>query len=126
MKNNCKIYQKSIKRNIFGVKTILENLGTKKEIPFSLYENLLNQSANMIISKWLSGRKYCRTHFAQKAFGKLYPAQYVQISLCIDAMVNILDDLLDEQLDKQAKMEYILEFLRIFSIYNNEFPSKKF
>ena len=125
MKNNCKIYQKSIKKNIFGIKTILKNLGMEEEVPLSLYETVLNQSANMITSKWLSGRKYCRTYFTQKAFGKLYQAKYTQISLCIDAMVNILDDLLDERLDKQAKTEYLLEFLRVFSVYNSECPSKK-
>jgi len=125
MKKNCDIYQKTIKTNIFEIKTILENLGMKKEIPLSLYENFLNQSANMVTSKWLSERKYCRTHFAQKALGKLYPDEYIQISLCIDAMINILDDLLDEQLNEQAKTEYILEFLRVFSIYNSKCPSKK-
>lgn len=125
MNNNYKIYQKSVKKNLFDIKATLKDLEIEKEIPISLYENILNQSASMITSKWSSGRKYCRTYFVQKAFGKLYPIKYTQTSLLIDAMINILDDLLDESLSKQAKTEYILEFLRIFSIYSGKCSSKQ-
>jgi hypothetical protein len=125
MKDISGIYQKSIKKNILGIKTILKDLGIEKEIPLTLYKNILNQSANNIISKWVSGKKYCRTYFTKKAFGRLYPVKYTQISLCIDAMVNILDDLLDESLDKKTKSDYVIEFLRVFSLYNNKYTSKE-
>ena len=92
--------------------------------PLSLYESVLNQSSDQIISNWLSGRKYTRTLFTQKAFGKLYPMKYTKLSLCIDAMVNILDDFFDEILDKRTKANYIIEFLRVFSTYENECPRK--
>lgn len=125
MKKNTKIYNQGIKKNILGIKSILKKLKIKEQPPLSLYEDILNCSSSQITSKWLSGRKYCRTHFVQKMFGKLYPIKHTQSSLCIDAMVNILDDLLDEPLNKKSKAEYVIEFLRIFSIYNSEYTSKK-
>jgi hypothetical protein len=125
MKDISRSYQKGVRKNILEIKTILKDLRIEKEIPFSLYKNVLDQSANNIISKWVSGKKYCRTYFTKKAFGRLYPAKYTQISLCIDAMVNILDDLLDESLAKKTKSKYVIEFLRVFSLYNNKYIISK-
>lgn len=122
-KTNIKIYHQSIKKNILGVKSILKKLRMKK-LPLSLYENVLTQTSDQIISNWATGRKYSRTLFAQNAFGKWYPIKYTQLSLCIDTMVNILDDFLDEVLDKKTRVNYIIEFLRIFSTYESECPLK--
>ncbi len=40
-------------------------------------------------------------------------------------MVNMLDDLLDESLEKKEKSEYVIEFLRIFSLFNKERPPER-
>jgi len=122
MKKNTELYQKNIEKNISAIRSILRKLAMRNQPPLSLYEGILNQSSRQITSKWLAGRKYCRTFFVQEAFETLYPTKYTQISLCLDAMVNILDDLLDELLDKEVKMNYILEFLRIFSVFEKECP----
>jgi len=119
------IYRKSVGKNLKDISFILKELNIKNLDVFLLYGKLLNSSADNIINKWLSGKKYCRTYFVQKAFSEIYPKKYIRLSLCIDAMVNILDDLLDESLNKKEKVEYVIEFLRIFSIYNKEYPSKK-
>ncbi len=124
MKKITSIYKKSINENLKEINFILRKLKINDQNIFLSCERFLNLSADNIINKWLSGTKYCRTYFVQKAFGKIYPTKYLQLSLSIDAMVNILDDLLDELLDKKEKSKYVIEFLRIFSIYNKEHPSK--
>lgn len=118
-----KIYRRGIEENLKGIKSILEKLKMKK-VPLVIYEDALNQSSEQIISNWLSQKKYCRTFSVQKALGKLYPQKHIQLSLCIDVMVNILDDLLDEPLDRKDKANYIIEFLRIFSLYEKKCPPK--
>ena len=41
------------------------------------------------------------------------------MSLIIDTIINILDDILDENMETEEKAMYIVEFIRIFSLYNN-------
>lgn len=125
MANNAKIYRETIQTNLRDIEDILKNLGIKKEVPISLYREALNASAKNILSKWVSGKKYCRTEFVQKALGKLYPEKHTQLSLSVDAMVNILDDFFDETLDKQVKGEYVIELLRVLSLYNKNYITSK-
>ena len=101
VKRIARIYRQGVKENILGVKSILKQL-EMEEPPLSLYEGVLARSSDQIVSNWLSGRKYARTLFVQKAFGKLYPTKYTEFSLCIDAIVNILDDFFDEALDRRS------------------------
>jgi len=123
VKKNIKIYQRSVIRNLEEIRQILDTIGIKK-VPFSLYRKTLNISAIQITQKWLSQKKYCRTFFVQEAFQEFYPSKYTLFSLWIDAMVNILDDLLDENLTKEKKAFYVIEFLRIFSLFESKCPEK--
>ncbi len=83
------------------------------------YEQVLSMTSQNIMGKWEVGRKYARTFFSQKAFSQYYPEEYLKLSLCIDAMVNILDDIYDENMDKDVRGLYLVEFLRVFSLYNS-------
>lgn len=119
MEKNIKTYQKSKEKNLLDIKKILKNRKiTNPDI--SIYNTFFEKSIFFITNKWQSGKKYSRTFFIQNIFQKKYPQKYTELSLSIDAMVNILDDLYDENLNSQEKGIYVLEFLRIFSIYSNK------
>ena len=123
MKTLSKIYKKEDEKNLKDIKIILKEIGVKDSIIASSYEDILYVSCKNLTKKWSSERKYIRTLFIEKAFSNFYPKKYLKISLYIDAIVNILDDLLDEKMDKKEKTFYIIEFLRIFSLYNYEKPN---
>jgi len=118
------IYQKTTKENLRNIDSILKSIGIRKKDILPTYRKILDLSAGKITNKWLSEEKYCRTYFVKKAFRNLYPEKHTKLSLTIDAMVNILDDLLDESLKEKEKEIYVIEFLRVFSIYNKEVFSK--
>ncbi|MCD4694386.1 hypothetical protein K8R62_03445 [bacterium] len=125
MKKNIKLYKQNIKRNINDIEEVLDNLKINDKISISIYEKMLTQSVNQVTDKWESGKKYCRTHFIQEAFGKKYPEKLSEISLLIDSMVNILDDFFDENLNKETRGQMLIEYLRIFSLFNYSFLNKK-
>lgn len=119
MKKNILEYKKTIKENLSDIKIILKDL--KLANPnISIYEDILSKSSLFITSKWESGKKYSRTLFIQEVLNKNYPKKYTQLSLSVDAIVNILDDLLDEDITKKEKEIYVIEFLRIFSVYSKK------
>jgi hypothetical protein len=125
MKKNIDLYKKGVKQNIDNIKNILNDLGVSKRIPLSIYKEVLTKTVDQVAGKWESGRKYCRTHFIQKAFGKEYPQKLTELSLLIDAMVNILDDFFDEDLDRETKGQMLIEYSRVFSLFNYSCPNKK-
>lgn len=125
MKEIVSIYKKSVDTNLKDISSILKKLDIKNPEVFLSCKKILNLSADNIINKWLSGRKYSRTVFVKQAFGKFYPKKYIEISISIDAMINILDDLLDEKIGDKEKTLYIFEFSRILSIYNLKNPKEK-
>jgi len=85
-------------------------------VPISLYKKGLKTSSQQILNKWKSGEKHCRTHFIQQTFGAQYPEKYIDLSLYVDALINILDDFFDEDLTKEVKGMYIIECLRLMSL----------
>jgi len=125
MKEIISIYKKSVDKNLKDISSILEKLDIKNPEVILSCKKILNLSADNVINKWLSGRKYSRTVFVKQAFGKFYPKKYLEISMSIDAMINILDDLIDEKVDDKEKTLFILEFLRVYSLYNSENPKGK-
>ena len=125
MKEIVSIYKKSVDKNLKDISSILEKLDIKNPEVILSCKKILNLSADNVINKWLSGRKYSRTVFVKQAFGKFYPKKYLEISMSIDAMINILDDLIDEKVDDKEKTLFILEFLRVYSLYNSEHPKGK-
>ncbi len=120
-----KEYKETVKESLKDIEIIL-----KKEVnPLfvvkkNVFENIFKESSNLIINKWRNKKKYTRTLLVVKAFEGLYPPEILKISLLTDSLVNILDDLIDEPLDKKEKTIYVLEFLRVFSLYANLFPKK--
>ncbi len=118
MKKIVSIYKKSVQKNVKDIKSILKKLDIKNPEVFTSCKKYLEMSADNVTKKWLSGRKYARTFFVKKAFGKYYPKKYTEISLSIDAMINILDDLVDEKINEQEKLLFILEFIRVYSLCN--------
>ena len=125
MKEILSIYKKSVNKNLKDISSILKKLDIKNPEVILSCKKALNLSADNVINKWLSGRKYSRTVFVKQAFGKFYPKKYLEISMSIDAMINILDDLIDEKVDDKEKTLFILEFLRVYSLYNSENPKGK-
>ena len=125
MKEIVSIYKRSVDTNLKDISLILKKLDIKNPEIFLSCKKILNLSADNVINKWLSGRKYSRTVFVKQAFGKFYPKKYIEISMSIDAMINILDDLVDEEVNDKEKTLYIFEFSRIFSLYNFKKPKEK-
>lgn len=117
---NINIYRNQKERNIEEIKSIISSIEVSGEVPFDVFKDLFENSSEVIASSWESGRKYSRTTFVQGAFQEEFPEKYLEFSLVIDAMINILDDLFDEDLSSERKTIYIVEFLRNFAIYNQE------
>ncbi len=116
--DNSDYYKKNKKRTLEDIELILENSNTSKKPSLNIFKNIFKESSDQIINSWKKGRKYSRTMFLQKAFGDKFPNNYLDFSLSIDVMVNILDDFLDENLSQRVKKNYVIEFLRNFSFYN--------
>ncbi|MBD3363226.1 hypothetical protein GF362_05890 [Candidatus Dojkabacteria bacterium] len=116
-------YRQSISQNLKIIKKILKTFEIDDEPITTTSQDILTDSSKLISSKWLEERKYLRSNFILEGFGELYPTSILQLSVNIDAMINILDDLLDENINNEIKTLYIFEFLRIFSIYS--YKSKK-
>ena len=125
LKKFIKIYEDGVQKNLKDINLILKNTKINNPIITNSYDKILSTSAKNLTSKWISGRKYSRTLFIKEAFSDFYPEKYIEVSLYIDAMINILDDLLDEKMNEQEKTCYILEFLRVFSLYSQEQLEKK-
>lgn len=124
LKKIQEIYQKTIKNNLKDIILILKKCNIKHSTINSSYRKILTSSCENLTDKWLSQRKYLRTLFVKEAFSEFYPKKYIEFSLSIDVIVNILDDLLDEKINDREKTLYIIEFLRIFSLYNRNQPKK--
>ena len=99
MKQIVNIYKKGVKINLDDIQKILKSLKMDGNSLMPAYRQVLNMSSQNIANKWLTGRKYARTYFAQKAFGKFYPKKHIELSLTIDAMVDILDDFYTFQIE---------------------------
>ena len=125
MKQLTKIYESTTKENLDEIKNILKKCEMDKSLNIASYEKILSVSTDNVSKKWKSGRKYARTYFVAQAFGSHYPEKYLKFSMLFDAMVNILDDFFDEDLSKEEKGLYVLEFLRVFSLYNIYCPNIK-
>jgi hypothetical protein len=116
--DNSDYYKKNRKRTLEDIQLILEKSKTKKKPEIDDFKNIFKESSDQITDSWKKGRKYSRTIFLQEAFGDQFPDNYLDFSLSIDVMVNILDDFLDENLSSEIKKNYVIEFLRNFSFYN--------
>lgn len=112
-----KIYKKEIDKNVSEIALYLTESGIHEEKVVEIYRKTLQLSSDNIADKWVRGEKYLRTEFVLEAFGRHYPKSLVEFSLKVDAMVNILDDLFDESLSREEKGIYILEYLRVFSLF---------
>jgi len=115
-----KIYEETAEENLRDIKQILKNNRVEDLDLIQRCDSILFSTPHHVSNKWSCYRKYVRTLFVKEAFSKFYPNKYLEISLYIDALVNILDDLLDEELNKQEKSLYVLELLRDFSLYHRK------
>lgn len=113
LENVIGLYKGTLLRNLNLVKEILDG-HPENQKTFEAFENLLNKSQEHLIEKWRTGKKYLRTVSASRAISN-YPKEVAELSLTLDATVNILDDLLDETLSKEAKGLYIVEIIRLMS-----------
>jgi len=111
--NNLKIIDKIINSDI----------GLNDPYLMELFNKTLQTSKNELIEKWRSGKKYLRTLTVIKAFPD-YSLDSLNLSISIDAIINILDDLLDENLEKQAKTFYIVEIIRTLANYHYQKSNK--
>lgn len=118
MKKNIDLYKKETEKFLAFLEEEIKKSGVEKEA-FVSSRRALEKTSVSVTSKWLSGRKYCRTFFLQKAFGSLYPSSYTAISLSLDALVNISDDIFDEPLEKKEINLYMAECLKLLSLLNS-------
>ena len=120
------LHKESLKNNLDEISKILKERGVRNESVLDSCNEILSLSCENIVKKWKNGKKYLRTSFVKEAFSNSYPENIIKTSIYIDTIINILDDLLDEKMDDNNKKLYVLEFLRVFSLYNYEYPTKEF
>jgi hypothetical protein len=118
MKKIIKVYKKGVDKNLKDINSILKKAGTSNLAIIPVCKNILLASSQNMTNKWATGRKYVRTQFAKKAFGKYYPKKQIELSLTIDGIINILDDLVDETMDNKERILYLTELSRAISVYN--------
>lgn len=112
------LYNDSVYNNLKIIdKIINSDIGLNDPYLMELFNKILQTSKNELIEKWRTGKKYLRTLTAIKAFPN-YSSDSLNLSISIDAIINILDDLLDENLEKQAKIFYIVEIIRTLANYH--------
>lgn len=118
------VYENSIEANLSSITSSLKEAGIGSEDALAPYTSALRTSMEAIVTKWRNETKYVRTEYALQAFGDTYPESFLEVSLMIDAMVNILDDLFDEDLQAEERRLSIVEYLRIFAVYSSKIPNK--
>ncbi len=117
-------YRESISLNIDVIRSeINDNPVINDKETIKLYEEILSKTSQVVSERWLKKEKYLRTKHTVSVFGDNFPKDLLILSLCVDAMVNILDDFYDEPLSKEQKQIYLIELLRVNSIINCKIPS---
>jgi hypothetical protein len=112
------LYNDSVYDNLKMINNILiSDIGLNDPYLMDLFNKELQSSKNGLIEKWKSGKKYLRTLSVVKAFPE-YPMNSLNLSISIDAMINIFDDLFDENLEKHIKNYYLLELFRMLANYH--------
>jgi hypothetical protein len=119
------LYRESLNENLIEINQLLKEKKVSDQIITDRCKEVLSLSCENIVKKWKVGRKYLRTLFVKEAFAGFYPQRIIKTSIYIDAIINILDDLLDEKMNEKEKKFYVLEFLRVFSVYNYEYPQRE-
>lgn len=118
MSDIISLYNESVFNNIRIIDQILiSDIGLNDPDLTELFNKVLQSSKNELIEKWKSGKKYLRTLSVMKAFPE-YPMNSLNLSISIDAMINIFDDLFDENLEKYKKNYYLLEIFRMLANYH--------
>jgi len=111
-------YDDSVHDNLKMIdKILISDIGLNDPYLMELFNKVLQSSKNGLIEKWKSGKKYLRTLSVIKAFPK-YPMNSLNLSISIDAMINIFDDLFDENLEKHIKNFYLVEIFRMLANYH--------
>lgn len=96
-----RLYQERLLKSFEAIGT----LGIENETA-EILRNLLTRAQENLVNRWKTGRKYLRTVSAMRIMPD-YPEGVVELSLTLDATVNILDDLLDETLTREVKGLFI-------------------
>lgn len=118
MKQIIALYRGTLNENIKELKHILEEIIKINDPQIHVQlEILLNKTCENLLAKWMSGRKYVRTHFVKQAIPN-YPIEVLKLSVSLDAIINLLDEILDEELTKEDKALHLIELIRIFAIYS--------
>lgn len=121
--NVGQIYTSTIDQNLASISKILSQLDEFESISLAQFKTILEMSSGQLVMMWESGRKTLRTQAALKIFPD-YPTRILKLSLVIDAMINLLDEILDEVLVKDQKAIYILEMVRVLSIFTSALEPK--
>ena len=111
------VYLATIEENLRSVDRILAQLGIA-DIPREQLRGMLLRASQSLTQRWRTGRKTVRTQIAMR-FIPDYPQEVLELSLALDAIINLLDDLLDELLAGKQKAAYILEFVRVLALFNH-------
>jgi hypothetical protein len=113
------LYFETVNESIDLLIDILEHININNSTYKEELSDVLNASAQNIISKWKNHKKTLRTKVIYDIIPN-YPEHLLKKSLLLDATVNILDDIYDETLTKEQTSIYIIELLRILSLFNQE------
>jgi len=112
------LYNDSVYDNLRMIDKILASeVSLNDPYLIELFNKILQTSKNGLVEKWMSGKKYLRTLSVIKAFPE-YPMNSLNLSMSIDAMINIFDDLFDENLEKKTKNFYLVEIFRMLANYH--------
>jgi hypothetical protein len=115
-------YVETVNISITSIKKILDGTGNK-EIVNDRLKKIVELSSADLISKWQNKNKILRTNYIYQLIPN-YPIEILELSITIDAMVNLLDDIYDETLTKEQKAIIVIELLRLIPFVTKSHSEK--
>jgi hypothetical protein len=114
-------FNKLKKTSIDSVQKILDNMILESNVIHPLLNKIIEETSLTLVNKWKSKKKILRTTYIYRVIPN-YPEKFLELSILIDAIVNLLDDLYDEILTKEQRGLVIIELLRLLPFLTKSYP----
>lgn len=114
-------FNKIKKISIDSIRKILDNLINDSDVIDAYLNKIIEESSSTLVSKWKVNKKILRTSYMYRLIPN-YPEKILELSIIIDAIVNLLDDLYDEILSKEQRALIIIELLRLLPFVIKPYP----
>ena len=116
-------YKETISTSITSIQKILQNGTGNTKIVNDRLKKIVEVSSADLICKWQKNKKILRTKYIHQLIPN-YPIEILELSITIDAIVNLLDDIYDEILTKEKKAILVIELLRLIPFISKPHSEK--